>query len=40
MRRQHAVRQSEKEAMYLSMQGVAGLLIEQIDSQVQCIWIL
>lgn len=40
MKRQHLVRESEKEAMHLMYWGLRGIVVEPIDSQVQCIWIL
>lgn len=40
MLRQHSIKQSEKEAMHLALFGYHGVVCEQVDEQVQCIWLL
>lgn len=40
MLRQHSIKQSAKEAAHLARFGYHGIICEQIDEQVQCIWLL
>lgn len=40
MLRQHSIRESEKAAMHLALFGYHGVVCEQLDEQVQCIWLL
>lgn len=40
MLRQHCIRESEKAALHLVIFGSHGIVVEQVDAQVQCIWFL
>lgn len=40
MLRQHSIRDSEAAAMHLGYFGHHGVVVEQVDAQVQCIWLL
>lgn len=40
MLRQHCIRESERAALHLALFGHHGVVCEQVDAQVQCIWLL